>query len=502
MGDLTAARLAEQLTATFLQVVVDGEPRLARSLEILEPGSTVPVESGDLVLGIGVNTAQDARAVARRSRASAGLVLRHDVAEAAAGVCRELGLTLMRLAERTSWSALAQVIRGALEPSGVLPDDSASYQDLFTLADTLSELLQAPITIEDPGSRVLAWSSNQPDVDGARTATIIGRRVPQQVRDRYRARGVFRRLASSDEAVMVAADAETHARWILPIRAGGEWLGSIWAAVPRDAPPARAEQARLLADVVALHLLRMRARTDLHRQVEVEQVRALLRGTTREAPEWLTQSSWVVAVLNGPEATGAELAATVRQQVWAATLRRHGWARPLLADLDGDVLALTQPGVGRPGTLGWLEDVVRAEHQRNGALWATTSLPAEDPSELPGCVERATEQARLGRAVAGPFSTTLDCWSALHLARMARVPVGDLPSPVRDLWHATDGPLLVRTLTEVLRHWGDPQAAARALEVHVNTVRNRMARITALSSLQLQDPAQRLSAWFECERLA
>lgn len=505
----SAVDLAGALTSTFLQVLVPGEPRPVSAVEILEPGSDVQVEPGDLVLGIGVATPEQAREVVARSAGAAGLVLRREVATSVREECVAAGLTLAVLAERASWSALAQVVRAGLEHDTV-SEDATGYQDLFTLADSLSALLRSPVTIEDERSRVLAWSSDQPDVDGARTATIIGRRVPREVRDRYRAKGVFRHLASSDAPLLVPGEPAGRggggikSRWVMPVRAGGEWLGSVWAVLDGDAPPPRADEAQLLADVLALHLLRLRARSDLHGQVALEHVRSVLRGTADRAPDWLARWSGSVVVLAGPAGGGGTpLSAAVRRQVWAALLSRQGWARPLVADLDGEVLALVEPGAGRPGRHQWLREVVEHEHARNPSMWATSSAPVADPSELAGAVEAAREQARLGvTALRAGFTTSDDCWAAVHLARVRDVPVGDLASPVRGLLAIPhEGATLVRTLTAVLRHWADPGAAARTVGVHPNTIRNRMAKIDSLVHLDLTDPTVRLACWLECERL-
>jgi DNA-binding PucR family transcriptional regulator len=49
------------------------------------------------------------------------------------------------------------------------------------------------------------------------------------------------------------------------------------------------------------------------------------------------------------------------------------------------------------------------------------------------------------------------------------------------------------TLYEWLRHPGDPRAAAAALRIHPNTLRYRMARVTALLGADLGDPDTRLA---------
>jgi DNA-binding PucR family transcriptional regulator len=51
----------------------------------------------------------------------------------------------------------------------------------------------------------------------------------------------------------------------------------------------------------------------------------------------------------------------------------------------------------------------------------------------------------------------------------------------------------VDTLYEWLRHPGDPRAASRALRIHPNTLRYRMAKLTELVEVDLDDPDTRLA---------
>lgn len=495
----TAVWLARTLTEAFMLVRYEGQPRPVLAVEVVEPGIESPVEATDLVLGIGANDSAAALGLASRCAHSAGIVVRAEVADSPAlrEECRRVGVPLLALGPQTGWAAVAQAARSALEQAldlGGADGPEGAWTDLFGLAETCADILGAPVTIEDAHSRVLAWSQGQDAVDEARTSTIIGRQVPRSVRDHFRARGVFRHLATSDEPLLVRASSRvTKARWVLPVRGGGEWLGSVWAVLDGDRAPVRGPEARLLADAVAVRLLRRRARTELHRQVEVDQVRAVLRG--EEPSPWMGRLERV-AVLVGPD---PELDASVRLHVWTALLRRHGWGNPLVADLDGQVLALVSSGTGA-GSVGWLERFVTAEHGRDPGLWATLG-PAPVPGTLADSCRAAIEQVSLGlEALGRPFTRPADCWAALGVRRALGVGGDDLDSPVRQL--ARQDPTLLATLTEHLRHRGDQRAAARALGVHVNTVHNRLTRIRQVTDLDLEDPTQRLAAWLDCERWA
>ena len=67
--------------------------------------------------------------------------------------------------------------------------------DLFSLANAICACIDAPVTIEDSQSRVLAFSSRQDEADAMRIATVLGLRVPDDhITD---VRTILRELAAS-----------------------------------------------------------------------------------------------------------------------------------------------------------------------------------------------------------------------------------------------------------------------------------------------------------------
>jgi hypothetical protein len=497
----SASRLLESFPTALLEVVHAGEERPVTALEFLEVGGPPIVEAGDLLLAVGPYEGTGALLAELDAHPrSAGVVLRRGLAEDAAvlAYCRDAELTLIALAEDAPWSTAYTLLRAAVDASASPgrggPHDQ--YADLFELADRVGAILDAPVTVEDAQSRVLAYSSGQTDVDLARTSTIIGRRVPREVREHLRALGVFRHLATSDEPLLVPAGPDLKARWVLAVRAGGEWLGSVWAVVEPPVPAERVAQVRVAADVLALHLLRLRSQTELHQQVRAEQVRALLRAGEGTVPDEVGPPHRAV-LLTGPR-TG--LPAEERLVAWAATLRRRGWRHPLLADLDSAVHLLVAASGEGPGSWPWLAPLVAGEPGRQHGLGAYAGGPVP-AADLPRSREQAVE---LAATVRDRVAAAEDHWAEVLLARAARgarlgarirTPVGELREH-----DAAQGTAYVATLAAVLDHWGDPRRAARALGVHPNTVRNRVERLTALSGLDLTDPEQRQAAWLEAGR--
>src|SRR5579864_2586734 len=229
-----------------------------------------------LVLGVGVHTPGDAAALLATlgKYEAAGLVLRSPVtvtAEVTAAV-QASGVPLLGLTRGASWTQLAAMLRSLLA-EGDVGDDGAETLggipsgDLFSVANAVAALIDAPVTIEDRSSRVLAFSGRQDEADPSRVETILGRQVPERYSRLLTERGVFRDLYRSDQPVYVDGLPEfTLPRAAVAVRAGDEVLGSIWAAVRE---PLSVDRARAMCDaarLVALHLLRIRAGADVSRR--------------------------------------------------------------------------------------------------------------------------------------------------------------------------------------------------------------------------------------------
>src|SRR3546814_12828151 len=112
-------------------------------------------------------------------------------------------------------------------------------------SDVCSSDLDAPVTIEDRSSRVLAFSGRQDEADPSRIETIIGRQVPDRYANALADLGVFRDLYRSRQPVVVDPvrldENVTTQRVAIAVRAGDEVLGSFWAAMDGPVTPARGE---------------------------------------------------------------------------------------------------------------------------------------------------------------------------------------------------------------------------------------------------------------------
>ncbi|TQL66544.1 DNA-binding PucR family transcriptional regulator [Nocardioides albertanoniae] len=500
---ITAADLAQAVAPAFAELAQPGEARPVLGVELVEATGPVQVEQGDVVLAVGVRSPDDALEIVDKAHDAAALVLRRTWADLdeVRRRCAVRGVPLLAVPDQSPWSPVMAMLRKALEAAHTgrsqEPADNL-YSDLFDMADKVSALVGAPVTVEDATSRVLAYSTGQEDVDQARMSTIVARRVPREVRNHFRSVGVFRHLARSDEPLFVpAVDSGARPRYVIPVRAGGEWLGSIWAVV--DAPPrtTRAGELRAAVEVIALYLLRLRAHTELHRQTQLDHVRTALREETSDRPEWLGSEPWRVAALLGPEGLGLD----ARAELWVILARRHGWRQPVVVDLDGLLYAVLDSSTG-PGGHDWFTDLVRAESVRSPSVGLRLGSAVETLADLPRSRTEAAELSTIGlEGARHAVASVEDCWPELVLGRalggMARMP---LVSPVAGLTAPGADATLLTTLEAVLDHWGEVGRAARALGVHPNTVRYRLARLAETCPIDLDDAAQRLAVRLEIAR--
>ena len=170
------------------------------------------------------------------------------------------------LAHRQTWNLIPWVVNGSATPAErqiaethlaecVDCRDELAFQSLLhagmamdaralndgglaAIANSIAELLNAPVTIEDPDTIVMAYSGGEQAVDEARIGTILSRQVPLKFRTALTAAGVFDRLHTTDEVIYVdLPSASMTPRAVIAVRQNGILLGSIWAAVQRVPTP-------------------------------------------------------------------------------------------------------------------------------------------------------------------------------------------------------------------------------------------------------------------------
>src|SRR4051794_15471575 len=283
-------RVLDDLGVTLLELVA-GDPPAAQigGVVIHDPVDEPTLPRPALVLGVGVREPAEVAALLRTlgRHEATGLVLRLPVAapQPVLDAVAASGVPLLGLTRGASWTQLAALLRSLLAEGDVGDDGPETLGglpsgDLFALANAIAALIDAPVTIEDRSSRVLAFSGRQDEADPSRVETILGRQVPERYSRLLTERGVFRHLYRSDQPVYIAPLIEgiILPRVAVAVWAGDEMLGSIWAAVRGPLSDDRTQALRDASRLVALHMLRIRAGADVARRLRTDLVSTALEG--------------------------------------------------------------------------------------------------------------------------------------------------------------------------------------------------------------------------------
>jgi hypothetical protein len=501
---ITLDRLVNVLagSGTRLAGGARGRDVMLRSLVVHDP--TDPrTATGDVFLAVGVDSTAEAVDLAGSAHAAVVLVRAPAPLEPAiSATAEQAGIAVVLADPEVSWSHLTGLAYG-LVLEGRETESGRGPTDLFALADTLAAALRdSSVVIEDQLSRVLAYSSSDDVVDTVRSQTILGRRLPDRVRELFAERGVFRHLAASDEPMFVEPST-AHGfggRMVIAVRAGRELLGSLWVetAVPFDAA-----RSRVLEDgarTAALHLLRSRASADLERQVESDLVTRLIEGIG-DAPAMISQLG---LPRHGLRVVALQAHVEDEQHAGVLLTFEHvttgfGWSRPGRSALFANtVYTLLPAGDDTVETArDWLASV-RGGLPAHVGLVAGIGGPAEAPL-LPASRREADECLALHAARPELPPVAYDeSWDRIVLRRLRAVTAaGRMPErgPVAELQRhdRRHGTHHVATLRAWLAAHGDIGAAAATLDVHPNTVRYRLRKMDEATPLATDHPDQRLA---------
>ncbi|MFE3903719.1 PucR family transcriptional regulator [Streptomyces sp. NPDC059153] len=525
--------VVSNLAGTLLEVLagtIDGTT-LITDVVVDDPREQAPVRPGAMLLC----TAADVRDLpALLDRAvtcqTPALVVRAplDLEPELRAHIERSGVVLLGLAGGATWAQLVVLLRSLLSSSasggGLLAGMPA--EDSFALANAIGSLLDAPITIEDRDSQILAFSDRQNEADQTRIETILGRGVPQHARLAQERAGVFKRLHAGEKPIFIDTPQIEGApglpRVAIAVRAGDQVLGSIWAAVPG---PLSDEQEQVLVDaakVVALQLLRHRIGVDIDRQVRADLIATALAGAAPAsgAIERLGLAHRAVTVL-GLSLPRNSADTAVSGQTRRQTLERitDSFAFHLsvaapgaVAALVGDVCYAIVPAPIRKGK----ENVTamaqrvsndfldRARDRPGGvAIGIGRVVSSSDPADLARSRHDADRTLRvLSQESAGRVAVFADVQVdelLLEMGDQLRNEGGLLVGPIARLHHhdREHGTTMAETVAQWLDHLGNTLNASAAMDVHPNTFRYRLRRAAEIAQLNLNDPDERFAAMLE-----
>ncbi|HEV7679889.1 MAG TPA: helix-turn-helix domain-containing protein [Candidatus Dormibacteraeota bacterium] len=519
-GAITLAALLRRLGPGVLQVLAapSGDDVPVAAPAIHDAGDPPHISRGTLLLGVGLAGGRELAGVLQRvAEEGAVLLVKAAPAHAAATAedARRLGATVLAVPLGATWVQILSLLRSAMtdDVSGGRDElGGVAGGDLFAVANAVAALIDAPVTIEDPQSRVIAYSARQDEADEARMQTILGRQVPDDFARAFQTGGLYRRLHSEGGPMYLdGLGPDVLPRLAVAVKAGDELLGSMWAAVRRRPSQERIDDFVRAAGFVAIHLLRHRITADAQRGLQNELMSLVLGGgpVAEDAASRLGLAGdgfrVVAAGMREGDAVDNQLALA---RLWD-TLSLHLSVihrRSASAVVEGVVYAVIPVRddadasrlVARTAADGFLARL-NATLRRGVAV--AIGGHAAGLAEIPRSRRDADRVLRVVRRSADVQARPADI-EDMHmqvlLDRLGDVAADEPISPVGPLRillerDAKQSSHLIETLRAYLDAFGDVGVAAQRLDVHPNTLRYRIERLREIPGLDLSDAEQRLA---------
>ncbi|OBA76308.1 transcriptional regulator [Mycobacterium sp. 1554424.7] len=418
------------------------------------------------------------------------------------------GSAVVAVEPRARWERLYQLVNHVLEHHGDRGDPvDDSGTDLFGLAQSLADRIHGMVSIENAQSHVLAYSASNDEADELRRLSILGRAGPPEHLEWIGQWGIFDALRSGDEVVRVAERPELGLRPRLAIgihqppagaRRPPVFAGTIW--VQQGSRPLADDADEMLrgAAVLAARIMaRLAARPSTHAR-RVQQLLGLADGEPADAATVARELGLAAdgaAALIGWDSpdTGARHPRLADVLALSASAFRRD---AQVAARGSRIYALLPQTAPTRSVTSWVRGTIGALRTELGVeLRAAIAAPIAGPAEVAAAraeVDRVLDSAER-HPILGQVTTLAEARTTVLLDEIVTLVGADkrLVDPrIRDLRERD--PVLVETLRAHLDSFGDVGAAARALQVHPNTVRYRVRRIEKLLGASLSDPEVRL----------
>jgi GAF domain-containing protein len=288
---------------------------------------------------------------------------------------------------------------------------------------------------------------------------------------------------------------------VTPLSAGGERVGLLCAGSPLDRvfTAEEAEMARAVAHLGAVAIKRAELIEGLtNANIIKDLFEALAAGATGFAA---TKAAEVQCDLTTPylivcaEPAGGREPASGEWRTAAEALG-HGLAElaphAAIEAGPGPVRALLSFGTGRPRGADALLRDCRALGERTGAAIGVSEL-RKDPGEAAGAYREARDAATIARALLGDGGAI--AYSQVGAYRyLVQIAADDAPrdrmQAAVDLLISYDGKRRTALLDTLERYLSERRSvieSARALFIHPNTLRQRLARVEELTGLDLDE---------------
>lgn len=498
-------RIAELLDEAEGLVHVDHLPDPGVDVRrIVAHGAASP---GDAMIGIGVDVADGIETVLEQGIVALVVASPVPLGADALDAARRRSCALLRVQSELEWPHLL-ARWSAVEHGGRNPVAATAAADLSALSDAAAAIVDGAVVVLDPHLQVLAYAGDRDRADATWVDTVLARRLPPWLAERWSADGTLSRLAGAREPLLIEPPTPNMlARLAVPIRLGARTLGSLWAAVGAEPPSRHVEIFARCGEGAASHLVRLLAEGDRARRVENEQIAAIIHGgagVERVAADLGLQRGPFRVVAMGVRVPAGSVRLRLLGRLRArleAAYAAGAVGRVTVGEMRG-TLFVVLGGTGRPqppeAGAAWLRSVATGDSELQDAVVAGMGGEVADIVDVPR--SRAEAERALSVLRAGDRTEALalyaDVWpqALMDYLRSASLPPELLVSePLRrvidhDALHHTQYEL---TLAAHYEAFGDVARAARLLHVHTNTVRYRLRRIVELCGIDFDEPGVR-----------
>lgn len=505
----------------------DGLDRDVSTLVLHDPLTDVRPVAAGFLLAIGVRPAGDGWRDLLASAIDRGYVC---VAVKPSGVRRQelvdsvadSAIAVLALADEISWEQLVTLASSAMRHSYSAEPALGNTRlgDLFALANAVANTVGGATAIVDSRQSIIAYSTieGQP-IDETRRKSILGLRVPS----RPATDSEYRAVHGASGVVAMSSSNSDFPRLAVPIRAGGELLGSVWVideqGSANEATKAELQQA---AHIAALHLLQARTEAEVSDRRRGDMLSAVLDDAAMavEAAAALgipvSKDVRVVAIGIADRSVSGETAGAYHQTLELVILHCAAELGFSAATVRSDLVCLllpVSPGDCDHAALTRLLSGIDVHARRSYGYRLVIGLGAAVPG-LAAVGTSMVQAARVVRLMRRDLDSdgaldggALIGFSEAFTAQLALLALAEHVGVLDDAAGSTVARMLeydsanasdyVPTLTAFFNAHSNISEMAQLLHVHPNTCRYRMSRIGDVFGIDLEDRDSRLVLWLQ-----
>ncbi|WP_019914201.1 PucR family transcriptional regulator [Paenibacillus sp. HW567] len=390
------------------------------------------------------------------------------------------------------------------------------FDSMESLADTISESLQAQVTIEDSNHHVIGYSSHQFESDPARISTIIGKRVPNTVIIGLRKKGVMQQLENTPHPIRIPAVMEVGLgpRLAMCIRHQQEILGYIWVVDSGDLAEGHAERiVEQAAGIVGRYLLKQRGWKTKQEKTHEDFFWKLLTShyeteprirQEAEASSILLPESYYIGVLESDKSIDDRFVQRFRQIMEASAAQRLLF---VTAEHNRLIILFSFlfPVEGTELLASFVRKLLQQLHSSEGCrLTAGCSPGYREYTSAAAAYREALSILELKKLL--PYHARhlllyedIGFWAyvpAIMEQKRSRTRRSPLLYPLKehDREHKSD---FIKTIAVYLSLNGNLKESAAFLHIHTNTLMYRLNRIAEITGKSLKETDYRTSIYLD-----